>query len=122
MALGWDTAPSCIQHDVAPADGVYKAYEKCADFFTMGPGSTFGTSTDGVSGTYWALTVIGIIVMIAAFVAWVMTEDRKLKQQAARLLISGQAGQVVIVKQVTGIKDPHTPSPGLGGPSDLGDV
>jgi hypothetical protein len=53
--------------------------------------------------------------MVAAFVAWVMTEDRKLKQQAARLLISGQAGQV-------SIKDPHVPQPGLGGPSDLGDV
>ena len=31
------------------------------------------------------------------------------------LLVSGQAGQVVI-------KDPHVPQPGLGGPSDLGDV
>jgi hypothetical protein len=53
--------------------------------------------------------------MIAAFIAWIWTEDRKLKQQAARLLISGQAGQVVI-------KDVHVPGPGLGGPADLGDV
>jgi hypothetical protein len=120
--FGWDTAPPCIQHDVPPADGVYKAYENCADFFTMGPGSTFGTATDGVSGTYWALTVIGIVVMLAAFVAWVWTEDRKLKQQAARLLISGQAGQVVIVQQVGPTKDPDVPGPGLGGPADLGDV
>jgi hypothetical protein len=29
--------------------------------------------------------------------------------------VSGHAGQVHI-------KDPHTPGPGLGGPSDLGDV
>jgi hypothetical protein len=114
MALGWDTAPSCIQHG-APADGVYKPYQDCADFFTMGPGSTFGTSTSGVSGTYWGLVIIGILVMVAAFVAWVWTEDRKLKQQAARLLISGQAGQVVI-------KDTGVPQPGLGGPADLGDV
>jgi len=120
--FGWDTAPPCIQHDVLPADGVYPPFEKCADFFTMGPGSTFGTATDGVSGTYWALTVIGILVMLAAFVAWVWTEDRKLKQQAARLLISGQAGQVVIVQQVGPTKDPHVPGPGLGGPADLGDV
>jgi hypothetical protein len=49
--------------------------------------------------------------MIAAFVAWVMTEDRKLKAQAARLLVSGQAGQVVI-------KDQDVPQPGLGGPAD----
>jgi hypothetical protein len=115
MALGWDTAPGCIQHDVAPAEGVYKSYEKCADFFTMGPGSTFGTATDGVSGTYWGLTIVGILVMIAAFVAWVWTEDRKIKQQTARLLISGQAGQVII-------KDQDVPQPGLGGPADLGDV
>src|SRR6266511_2287521 len=44
MALGWDTAPGCIQHGVPGSDGVYKSYEKCADFFTMGPGSTFGTT------------------------------------------------------------------------------
>jgi hypothetical protein len=115
MAFGWDTAPSCVQHGVPAADGVYKPYQDCADFFTMGPGSTVGTATSGVSGTYWGLTIIGILVMLAAFVAWVWTEDRKLKQQAARLLVSGQAGQVVI-------KDPHVPQPGLGGPSDLGNV
>jgi hypothetical protein len=117
MALGWDTAPGCIQHGVSgsPYPNVYKSYQDCADFFTMGPGSTFGTSTNGVSGTYWGLVIIGILVMIAAFIAWIWTEDRKLRQQAARLLISGQAGQVVI-------KDVHVPSPGLGGPADLGDV
>jgi hypothetical protein len=115
MALGWDTAPGCIQHGIPGSEGVYKPYENCADYFTFGPGSTFGTSTSGVSTSYWILTIIGILVMIAAFVAWVMTEDRKLKQQAARLLVSGHAGQVHI-------KDPRTPSPGLGGPSDLGDV
>jgi hypothetical protein len=115
MALGWDTAPGCIQQGVAGSEGVYKPYEKCADYFTFGPGSTFGTATDGVSTSYWILTIIGILVMIAAFVAWVMTEDRKVKQQAARLLISGQAGQVVI-------KDQDVPQPGLGGPADLGDV
>ena len=114
MAFGWDTAPSCIHHGT-PADGIYKPYQDCADFFTMGPGSTFSTATSYVSGTYWGLVIIGILVMIAAFVAWVVTEDRKLKQQAARLLVSGQAGQVVI-------KDTGVPQPGLGGPADLGDV
>jgi hypothetical protein len=49
-----------------------------------------------------------------------MTEDRKLKQQSARLLVSGHAGQVDMHDPAR--KDPHTPSPGLGGPSDLGDV
>jgi hypothetical protein len=120
--FGWDTAPPCIQHDVPAATGVYAPYEKCADFFTMGPGSTFGTATDGVSGTYWGLTIIGILVMLAAFVAWVATEDRKLKQQAARLLVSGHAGQVDLSDVGMRIKDPHAPGPGLGGPADLGDI
>ena len=112
---GWDTAPDCIQHGVSGADGVFKPYEQCKDFFTFGPGSTDTTLASGVSTSYWILTILGILVMIAAFVAWVTTENRKLKQQAARLLVSGHAGQVHI-------KDPHTPGPGLGGPSDLGDV
>jgi hypothetical protein len=119
--FGWDTAPSCVQHGAAAGD-VYTPYKDCADFFTMGPGSTYGTATSGISGTYWGLTILGILVMVAAFVAWVMTEDRKLKQQAARLLISGHAGQVTIVQEVGPTKDRDVPSPGLGGPADLGDV
>jgi amino acid transporter len=95
-----------------PADGVYKAYENCNDFFTMGPGSTIGTATDGVSASYWILTILGIIVMIAAFVAWVMTEDRKLKQQSARLLVSGHAGQVVFHDPM--VREPQEPSAGSG--------
>jgi hypothetical protein len=109
MPLGWDSAPPCIQHDVPGADGVYKAYEKCADFFTFGPGSTIGTSTDGVATSYWVLTALGIAVMIAAFVGWVVTEDRKLKAQAARLLAAQQAGIVELRGEV--------PQPGTGGPA-----
>jgi hypothetical protein len=105
---GWDTAPPCIQHDVPGADGVYKAYEKCADFFTFGPGSTVSTATDGVATSYWILTALGFTVMVVALVAWVVTEDRKLKLQAARLLMTGQAGTVVLAEEV--------PQPGTGGP------
>ena len=94
MALGWHSEPGCIVHGVAGSEGVYKPYEKCADFFTFGHGSTIGTITDGVNASYWVLTIIGIIVMIVALAAWVITEDRKLKEQTARLLVSGQAGQV----------------------------
>ena len=46
MALGWETAPGCIQHGVPGSEGVYKPYENCADYFTFAPGSTFGTATD----------------------------------------------------------------------------
>jgi hypothetical protein len=105
---GWDTAPPCIQHGVPGADGVYKSYEKCADFFTFGPGSTISTSTDGVATSYWILTAIGFTVMIVALVAWVVTEDRKLKAQAALLLAAHRAGMVELSEDV--------PQPGTGGP------
>jgi hypothetical protein len=91
---GWDSAPGCIQHDVAPADGVYKAYENCKDFFTFGKGSTLGTFSDGVNSSYWILTAIGFAVMVVALVAWVVTEDRKLKRQADYLLREGVAKTV----------------------------
>jgi hypothetical protein len=45
---------------------------------------TFGTGT----GTY-ILTVLGIALMVLAFVAWVMLEERKLSAQAALLRAAG---------------------------------
>ena len=110
MALGWHSEPGCIVHGVPGSEGVYKPYEKCADFFTFGKGSTIGTVTDGVNSSYWVLTIIGIIVMIVALAAWVITEDRKLKEQASRLLVSGQAGQVRLGTATTA-------QPGAGGPA-----
>lgn len=109
MALGWNSAPGCIQHDVPGSDGVYKAYENCADFFTFGKGSTLGTFADGVNSSYWVLTAIGFSVMIAFLIAWVVLEDRKLKHQSAHLLLAGEAGQVHFTEPV--------PRPGTGGPA-----
>lgn len=105
MELGWHTEPGCIQHDVPGSEGVYKAYEKCADFFTFGHGSTLGTGTSGVNVSYWILVAIGFAVSIAFLVAWVVTEDRKLTRQSERLLRTGRAGQVHL-----------PPGPGSGGP------
>jgi hypothetical protein len=45
---------------------------------------TFGTGT----GTY-ILTVLGVIVMIVVFIAFVMLEDRKVSHQAALLRAAG---------------------------------
>ncbi len=106
---GWDTAPGCIQHGVSPSAGVYKAYEKCADFFTFGHGSKYGTDASGVNVSYWILTVIGIVVMVAFLAAWVVLEDRKLRRQAEHLLTAGAAGQVELRAEV--------PQPGMGGPA-----
>jgi hypothetical protein len=109
VALGWDTAPPCIQHGVPGSEGVYKPYEKCADFFTFGPGSKLGTEFSGTATSYYVLTAIGFVVMLAFIVAWVMLEDRKLKTQAAHLLVAGQAGQIKLRAEV--------PQPGTGGPA-----
>lgn len=93
---GWDSAPDCIQNGVSgsPYPNVYLPYEKCADFFTFGPGATTGTFSDGVSTSYWILTAIGFVVMFVALVGWVVTEDRKLKRQAAYLIKEGVAKTV----------------------------
>ncbi len=92
-AGGWDTAPGCIQHGVPGSEGVYKAYEKCADFFTFAHGSDYGTLASGVNSTYWVVTVIGIAVMVLALIGWVTLEDRKLKAQAAHLLQAGMGAR-----------------------------
>ncbi len=94
VELGWHSEPGCIQHDVPGSEGVYKAYEKCADFFTFGHGSTAGTATSGVNVSYWILVAVGFMMMVVFLVAWVVTENRKLTRQAERLLQTGRAGQV----------------------------
>jgi hypothetical protein len=49
--------------------------------------STFWTFGDG-AGVY-ILTVLGVLLMLAAFVAWVRLEDGKLQKQAALLRAAG---------------------------------
>jgi hypothetical protein len=93
VAGGWDSAPPCIVNG-APADGVYKPFEKCADFFTFGPGSTLGTFSDGVATSYWILTALGFLVMCAFLVWWVMLEDKKLWRQAEHLRAAGLSSSI----------------------------
>ena len=99
---GWDTAPGCIQHGVSgtPFSNVYPPYEKCADYFTFGPGSKIYTMSDGVATSYWVLTAIGILVMIVALIGWVVLENKKLQAQAAHLSQAGVAATVT--KELTG--------------------
>lgn len=50
---------------------------------------TFGPGADGSrTGTY-VLTVLGVILMVAALIAWVWLEDRKLSAQTAALRAAG---------------------------------
>ena len=91
---GWESAPGCIQHGVAAADGVYKPYEKCADFFTFGHGSKLGTFADGVNSSYWVLTALGFATMCVFLVWWVTLEDKKLKDQAEHLRAAGISSSI----------------------------
>jgi hypothetical protein len=51
-------------------------------FWTFGP--SYGAAGGNLTGTY-VLTVLGILLMIGALVAWVVTENRRLNEHADRL-------------------------------------
>jgi hypothetical protein len=91
-----DSAPDCVTSvkGALPADDsadfiIQAAYEKCSGFMTFGPGTTYGEGASGAATSYYVLTWIGIIVTLAALVAWVMYEDRRLKRHATRLREAG---------------------------------
>jgi hypothetical protein len=80
-----DSAPDCVAHvaGAKPADDsadfiLQAAYDKCAGFMTFGPGSTYGEDGAGAAGAYMVLTWIGIAVMVAVIVYWVIWEKRRL--------------------------------------------
>ena len=72
--------------------------EDIAGFWTFGPESSTGT---------YILTVLGIAVMLIAFVMFVRLESRKLAAQEAALKASGAlnrpAGGAVVVETTTTI-------------------
>jgi hypothetical protein len=87
MPLIIDSAPDCVSSDPGTTDARVKdsadfvmgdPYTECAGFMTFGPGSTYGEDGVGAAGAYMVLTWIGIIVMVAVFVAWVVYENRRL--------------------------------------------
>jgi hypothetical protein len=80
-----DSAPDCVANigGAKPADDsadfiLQAAYDKCAGFMTFGPGSTYGDDGAGATGSYMVLTWIGIAVMVAVLVYWVIWENRRL--------------------------------------------
>jgi hypothetical protein len=87
-----DSAPDCITHisGAKPPDDsadfiLQAAYEKCAGIMTFGPGSTYGDDGAGAAGSYMVLTWIGIVVMVAVIIAWVIYEDRRLWSHVERI-------------------------------------
>ena len=100
----WDTAPDCIQTGLPPGNPfsaeVMEPFQQCTGFFTFGPGKEYafagyvvpipegGSTGDvifGASTGLYVLTVIGVVVMILAFIAFVWTEHRKLMDRAGQL-------------------------------------
>ena len=79
-----DSAPDCVVHkehfsgdDLA--DFVLQDnYTDCAGFGTFMPGSTYGEDGSGAETAYMILTWVGIVVMVAVLVAWVLYENRRL--------------------------------------------
>jgi hypothetical protein len=51
-------------------------------FWTFGP--TYGAEGGSLTGTY-ILTAIGMALFVIAMLAWIIQEDRKMKEQSARL-------------------------------------
>src|SRR4051794_16443155 len=87
-----DSAPDCVQHisGAKPADDsadfiIQAAYAKCQGIMTFGHGTVYGDGGSSATTAYYVLTWIGIIVMLAVIVAWVVYEDRRLWRHAARL-------------------------------------
>ena len=66
-----DTAPDSVDHGWSDQVGAY---------FTFGPGETAGV---------WVLTILGIVLMTVAIIAWFYVEDQKMKAQVARLRAKG---------------------------------
>jgi hypothetical protein len=79
-----DSAPDCVTHrehyngdDLA--DFILQDnYSDCAGFGTFMPGSTYGDDGTGAETAYMILTWVGIVVMVAVLVAWVLYENRRL--------------------------------------------
>jgi hypothetical protein len=84
-----DSSPDCVTQAAGSekarvddaADFILQAdYENCAGFMTFGPGSTYGEDGSGAETLYMILTWLGIVVMLAVLVGWVLYENRRLIQ------------------------------------------
>jgi hypothetical protein len=89
MPLLIDSAPDCITHNEGAsakdlADFVLQDnFKDCAGFGTFMPGSTYGDDGTGADTLYMIVTWLGIVVMVAVLVAWVLYENRRLVMAAA---------------------------------------
>lgn len=87
-----DSAPNCVTNvgGAKPADDsadfvLQAAYEKCAGIMTFGPGTTWGEEGQAAATSYYVLTWIGIVVMVAVIIGWIVYEDRRLWSHVVRI-------------------------------------
>jgi hypothetical protein len=84
MAAIIDSAPSCVTHVEKTnaddlSDFILQAnYQDCAGFMTFGPGTTWGDGGAAAATGYYVLIWVGAAVMVAAFVLWIIVENRRL--------------------------------------------
>jgi hypothetical protein len=92
MPLLINSAPDCITHAAGSesarvedsSDFILQAnFQDCAGFGTFMPGSTYGDEGSGADTLYMIVTWLGIVVMVAVLVAWVLYENRRLIMFAA---------------------------------------
>ena len=97
----YNLAPACIQHGLpgglVGSEQIQAPYVKCFEqsggYFTYGPGTNWdaaGHRIVSASAGLWTITVIGMIVMVLALVAWVWTEHRVLIARAEMLKAAGE--------------------------------
>jgi hypothetical protein len=86
-----NSAADCITHGAGSesarvddtADFILQNnYQDCAGFGTFMPGSTYGPDGSGAESLHYIVTWLGIVVMVAVLVAWVLYEHRRLMQAA----------------------------------------
>jgi hypothetical protein len=101
MPLIINSAPDCVTHveGAKPADDsadfiLQANYEDCAGFMTFGPGTTWGEDGAAAATSYYVLFWIGAAVMVAVFVAWLLTENRSLLAYALRHPLGTDKGPV----------------------------
>ena len=79
-----NSAPDCVTHVAEAnaddmADFILQAnYQDCAGFMTFGPGSTYGEEGTAAATSYLLLIGVGGVVMVAAFLLWIIAENRAL--------------------------------------------
>jgi hypothetical protein len=117
MPLIIDSAPDCITHNEGAstkdlADFILQDnFKDCAGFGTFMPGSTYGDGGSGAESLYMIVTWVGIVVMVAVLVWWVIYENRRLLMAVAGI---SAAGTPIAGFAPTTPEEPP-PQPGMSG-------